>query len=1002
MDFSQFSLESTGSSKKVNSAVHIVPQEHRLSSIRARHEKELNAFMACSVIKAGELLVKTRLFTQPAEYRDIASVYSQSYASRIEDVLTLPDPNDDNVVYVYYKVAHVWMMNPISLRDLVGNDPELTKDIKEVRRWYLYVMNCLTWFKQATTLFVNIDSDEKIQKARDRVASGKFDLPSNEFVYMGMTLSKLEIGEIFSSSKLLGVSAIGKTSVVGTKEIPTSLEFPEVDMDGIEDRLYNLFVYLTETQSLIGIDVETTGLDTLTTELVSFGIGVDTKIGFYVSTAHGIPKTKALYIGEKGVIRHIANMKLYGHPIKNSTRYLNMCGSNANNITSACLRDIISRLKQKKLILHNAKFDYGVLLSQTGIRLPVFMDTMLAHYISRPGYDDLSRDKRGLKHIVVQELGVPSWKVDLKQYKLEHKDLAAAYNVRDICYMLGMAFIMEFSLRKIWPLFEIEMNFLPVLIHAERTGICLDVKKLKQIETDLKFKMEDIVSEFSRMYKEGETFNINSGPMIKDLFFNRMGVVPIRKCTACSKRHQHPDTKCHNEDCELFGVEGSTVLQYATPAGEASLDKHALGALAKAGVTQAKRLMEYRAASKLVTSYTNLDTKLHPMDGMLHPTYNQARTATGRLSSSNPNFQQLPKKAGKYIRGCIVPKPKHCLIAADYAGQEIRILAAYSKDEKLIKAYNPCFKCVYNNDPDWRNQFGKCEKESHKTGSVCNVVDIHSYITKQIHGDAIDVDVSLIKDHPVYDRLRTIAKSVTFALAYGGSAYGIAETNGIPFEEAQSILDQYFDTFPGVKAYILSCQIYVDKYGKITDMVGRTRRFKYAGYLNKEKEEGFYERYYFSDGLRGVNKQFGSWVRKDRRAATNFPVQSLAASMTKVAAIELDRAILESGIDAQIVQFIHDELLLTCIRSRSEVEKMLEMVNNSMTAKVEMARFNFPNHPLGWAWPPYLDMEADISIGDSYGSMMKPKEYLKVFDEVDEVVVHKTAEVDLVDAHDVV
>lgn len=340
-------------------------------------------------------------------------------------------------------------------------------------------------------------------------------------------------------------------------------------------------------------------------------------------------------------------------------------------------------------------------------------------------------------------------------------------------------------------------------------------------------------------------------------------------------------------------------------------------------------------------------------------------------------WQQLPKKAGKYIRSCIVPRThKHCLISADYAGQEIRILAAYSGDEKLIQAYNPCYKCPKNKDTKWRCQLGKCSYEEHSPESRCNVMDIHSYITKQIHGDKIDVPIGEIKGHPEYDILRSVAKSVTFALAYGGSAYGIADSNGIPLEEAQAILDLYFETFPGVASYINKCQVFVDAYGYIPDMVNRIRRFKYAGYMNKEKKEAFYLDYYFRDGLRGLVKEYGRWVRKDRRAATNYPIQSIAAIMNKIGSINLRDALIEGKIDASIIQFIHDEVLITCARDSVTIRKVIALIKECMVKQLELGRFCVDDHPLNWTWPEYLDMEIDIDIGDSYGELKKVKDYL--------------------------
>lgn len=126
--------------------------------------------------------------------------------------------------------------------------------------------------------------------------------------------------------------------------------------------------------------------------------------------------------------------------------------------------------------------------------------------------------------------------------------------------------------------------------------------------------------------------------------------------------------------------------------------------------------------------------------------------------------QQLPKKAAKYIREAIKPKPGYCLIGADYSGQEIRIMAAYSGDPKLIKAYNPCYHCEHNDCGKGEfSKFGKCEYETHEDpNSKCNVVDIHSYVTAQVYKDIVDVPVTQIKDHPVWDAYRSRCKAVTF------------------------------------------------------------------------------------------------------------------------------------------------------------------------------------------------------------------------------------------------
>lgn len=1016
MDFCQFNLETEQKSVQ-SSNFKFVQRPEYINTFKARHKTELNNLMSCLTLWPSRILNDTELFRKPTTFQHLGGIYNTSKQSKATSCLVLPDKSNALLMRAYVVLAGQGMLVNIDLRGLVSEELLSRYSEKDIVTAYLYTVYCLTFFNQKNTFFVHIDDDTKLKAALDRVAKGTFELPCYEYIYLDLIDNLNVFNEpIWESTHSTGIS--NNKMVVYDKNValPSSINLPEIDMSSYESKMYDLYAFMLHTQDIIGSDIETTGLDVFLDKIVSFGSAFGSKLGFYISRAHRIPKVKPLYIGEKGALRSTANTSSqlrqlgFSDPIKNGIRYLNTLGDSKNNISGEMLREIVSILKKKKNIFHNAKFDYNVILTETGISLPIYIDTMLAHYVGRPGYDDPSRDKRGLKIIAQKELNVPDWKADITKCQAEEKDLVAAYNARDCCYMMGIAMSLQPTLDKIPKLFfDVEMAFLPVLMHAEREGIGLDVTQLKDIEKSLLEKMDKIEKEFKTLYEENsqqtdKAFNINSTPILKDLFYNKMGIVPPKKCKNCGKKHSYDDTVCHNESCEQFGVEGSAPMAHATPAGDPSLDKFALGTLASMGIDAAKNLKEYRAASKLTSSYTNLDTKLHVLDGKLHPSYNQARTATGRLSSSNPNFQQLPKKAGKYIRSCIVPNPKHCLVAADYAGQEIRILAAYSGDEKLIQAYNPCYKCPNNPDKEWRCQLGKCSKEEHEANSRCNVLDIHSYITKQIHGDKIDVPISEIKDHPVYDVLRSVAKSVTFSLAYGGSAYGIADKNNIPLEEAQDILKKYFDTFPGVKQYILECQLFVDENGYIPDMVNRVRRFKYAGYTAQDKENAFYEDYYFSDGLRGLNKQFGRWVRKDRRAGTNHPIQAIAATMNKIGSINLRNKFMEEGIDAVIVQFIHDEVLISCKRDKEVIKRVVSLIQECMVDTLCLENYCMPNHPLGWTWPPYLDMEIDIKVGDSYGGLENVSSFLESLD-TKEAVMLKAAnasdvELDGDDEHD--
>lgn len=368
-------------------------------------------------------------------------------------------------------------------------------------------------------------------------------------------------------------------------------------------------------------------------------------------------------------------------------------------------------------------------------------------------------------------------------------------------------------------------------------------------------------------------------------------------------------------------------------------------------------------------------------------------------------MQQLPKKAGKYIRGCIIGKPKTCLISADYAGQEIRILAAYTRDEKLMRAYNPCYHCKHNPDTvGWFSRLGNCPFENHDEGSECNTVDIHSYITKQVYADRIDVPIEQIKNVPEFNKMRSICKSVTFGLAYGGTEYGLSRSTGIPLDEAREVMEKYFDTFRSIKKYIHDCQLYVDEHGDIMDMVGRKRKFQFAGWGDKDKNELYYADYFFKDnGLKGLKKEWGKMVRADRRAATNFPIQGLAASMTKIASYNIYRRFLDEGVPAQIVQFIHDEVLVMCRKDPEVIKQTISIIEDCMVRKIDMPSHCLKDHPLGWSWPAHLPMSVEAEVGDSYGEIMEPEEYLKILEGTASIVAaeNENKDVELTDENDI-
>lgn len=299
---------------------------------------------------------------------------------------------------------------------------------------------------------------------------------------------------------------------------------------------------------------------------------------------------------------------------------------------------------------------------------------------------------------------------------------------------------------------------------------------------------------------------------------------------------------------------------------------------------------------------------------------------------------------------------------------------------------------------------GKCKYESHEEGSECNTVDIHSFITKQVYHDRINVPIEKIKEVPEFNRMRSICKSVTFGLAYGGTAVGLANSTGIPLSEAKEVVNLYFKTFPAIKNYIEECQKYVDREGQIVDMVGRRRYFQYAGWKNLDKASNYYELWrddprqpvdkcilnpewenddtgtepkWIKTGFKKARKEYRSYVSKNQRAGINFPIQGLAASMTKIAATALAEEFKEHpSWDAKIIQFIHDEVLVHCKKEPHIIRAVISAIEDCMINRINMPSHCLPNHPLKWSWPHFLPMSVEAEVGDSYGEIMDPEKYI--------------------------
>lgn len=397
------------------------------------------------------------------------------------------------------------------------------------------------------------------------------------------------------------------------------------------------------------------------------------------------------------------------------------------------------------------------------------------------------------------------------------------------CTVLRLHERLLFLLRdhELEPLYrEVELPLITVLAEMERTGMAIDLSYLKRLRVSMDTQLSQITEELYRL--AGTTFNLNSPKQLAQILFERLGL-PIIKRTKTG-----PSTD-------------ADVLQQLS-------HQHPLP----------RRLMEYRELSKLVSTYVDALPKLvDPSTGRIHTSLNQAATATGRLSSSDPNLQNIPVKTelGRQIRKAFVPGGRHGLfVAIDYSQIELRILAHLSKDPTLTEAF------VQN-------------------------LDIHRFTASLIYS---------LPETEVQPEQRHAMKAINYGILYGMSAHGLAKELGIPYEEAQSFIDAYFKRYPKVRGYL----------------DGQIARAKASGYV-----QTLLGRRRYIPELRSADpmvRQFGE------RVAVNAPIQGSAADLMKRAMLEVSAQLRAHQLTSHMVLQIHDELLFDV--PRDERQAVIDLI----------------------------------------------------------------------------
>lgn len=495
----------------------------------------------------------------------------------------------------------------------------------------------------------------------------------------------------------------------------------------------------------------------------------------------------------------------------------------------------------------NIKYDYEV-LNNYGVTLQGKMfDTMIAHYLIQPelhhNMDYMAETLLGYQTIHIEELIGPKGKKQKNMRDLSPTDICE-YAAEDADITLRLKHLLESRLKELgleelfW---NIEMPLVRVLADMELNGVCLDTEALQETSRIFTDRMKQYEQE---IYKEaGETFNIGSPKQVGDILFGKLQIMDKPKKT---KTGQY--------------VTSEEVLQ--------SLEaKHPV----------VRNILNYRGMKKLLSTYIDALPKLiNPRTGHIHTSFNQAQTATGRLSSSDPNLQNIPVRTddGKEIRKCFIPEDGCLFFSADYSQIELRIMAHLSGDENMMEAF----------------------REGH---------DIHRATAAKIWHEDID---------KVTDAQRKKAKQANFGIIYGITTYGLAQRMGIPNSEARELIQDYFHTFPKVKAYM--------------EQAKETARAK--GYA----ETLFHRRRYLPD----INSRNATVRGFAERNAINAPIQGTEADIIKVAMVRIWKRFKEEGIRSKMILQVHDELNFSVYpEERKQVERIvIEEMQNACQLNVPL------------------------------------------------------------------
>ena len=620
------------------------------------------------------------------------------------------------------------------------------------------------------------------------------------------------LDDLLREAKVAGIPAAGGPAagipVAGTPALDTSTACDVAPADDavapqahyetiLEQGQFDVWLEKLEAAELFAFDTETTSLDAQQAELVGLSFAVSPFEAAYVPLAHS-------YMGVPEQLDRDAVL--------------------------AALKPLLEDPAKAKVGQH-AKYDMNVLAHYDIAVRGVAFDTMLESYVldstaTRHDMDSLALKYLGHSTIRFEDIaGKGAKQLTFDQIALEQ---AGPYAAEDADVTLRLHQSLWEKLKAVpslaGVLTDIEMPLVPVLARIERHGALVDARLLGLQSVELGEKMQQL--ERAAFELAGEEFNLSSPKQLGAILYDKLGLPVLSK----------------------------------TAKGQASTAESVLAELAEQGYALPQVLMNYRSVSKLKSTYTDkLPEQINPRTGRIHTNYHQAVAATGRLSSSNPNLQNIPIKTaeGRRIRQAFIAPPGYKLVAADYSQIELRIMAHLAQDEGLLDAFR-------------------------------HDRDVHRATAAEVFGVELE---------QVSAEQRRRAKAINFGLIYGMSAFGLAKQVGVDRKEAQAYIDRYFAHYPGVLAYMERTREQAAAQGFVETLFGR--------------------RLYLPE----IQSKNGAMRKAAERTAINAPMQGTAADIIKRAMVAVDSWLQEAGLDARMILQVHDELVLEVREDQVEALK---------------------------------------------------------------------------------